>query len=1093
MSKLEIYRSSAGSGKTYALVKVYLQLALESPVSFRHILAVTFTNKATQEMKRRIITYLYSLSKGWPSTMATELMKSKGWCRQTLQKRASSVLSNILHHYTLFSVSTIDSFFQTVIRAFAKEVGLQSGFAIETDQAYVMKTIISKVIEEASRDQQLLHWLVELAESKLLSGKKWHFRKEFTILGNALFSERFREKEDLLVKATEDKHALRDFVKELYTTIHHFENSLQRWGDRAINLIAHAGLGIQDFAYGKNGVAGYFVQLKERKKFEPTKRALYALESLEAWYSKSAKKKACISQVVESELQGILKQVVHFYQTQHCAYHTALAVRQFIYAFGITTQLLDKLKDYRDENGVMLISDASIFLRKIIQENDTPFIYEKIGSFYKHFLIDEFQDMSRFQWQNFKPLIENSLAEGNRSLIVGDVKQSIYRWRGGDWNLLLTQVEEAVGKEKTASIYLNYNWRSKQHIIDFNNTFFPQAIAGVVQHFQKEIAGLANPSLKQHLYAQTQQLADTYQKAYQYKPASTQPTDKGYVNITFLADERTEEGKLVSWQTQVKELLPKCIEKLQYDGFALKEIAILVRNHQESHAVVQEILAYKHSPQAKPDCRYQVIAAESLYIGHAPWVNIIVNALKYLADEQDHLAKAELIYGYQQYIVKKETPVHQYFEAATQHHEAQEWLPAAFVAQKSSLQQRSFYELVEALIAIFQLHHVQEAIPFIQAFQDLVLAFSKKEQADIMHFLTWWEERGSQEALPLLNEQDAVKVMTIHQAKGLQFKVVLLPFCAWELDHNLRKKQLIWCDAQAFPFLPLAYGKHLQHTVYAQDYYEEKMKVYLDNLNLLYVALTRAVDRLYAFAGLPDRALNNLPKNTGALLHHVFHSKHTGATPSTQAQTPYRSWEHYWHPATQTLAIGEEVPAQKPTATDDAIPLLPLQRRIINDWRSKLTVQNSAIKFFNEADERATKLNYGRLVHQLLAQIKNTEELEDALVTRLLKEAIAPDDLRILQQKIEALWRNTRVKSWFSGAWEVKNEAAIILPTGKTVRPDRVMVKGKEAIVVDFKTGEKHLQHTKQVQNYAHLLRQMGYTPIQAYLLYIENGDLIAC
>lgn len=1075
-------------------MREYLQLALESPFSFRQILAVTFTNQATQEMKSRIITYLYGLSRGLPSTMATELMKSKGWCRQTLQERASTVLSNILHHYTLFSVSTIDSFFQTVIRAFAKEVGLQSGFIIETDQAYVMETIISKVLEEAGRDKQLLHWLVEFAESKLLSGKKWNFKKEFTTLGNELFSERFREKEDLLVKATEDKHTLRDLVKGLYTTIHLFENSLQRWGDRASTLIARAGLCVQDFAYGKSGVAGYLAQLKEKKKFEPTKRALYALESLEAWYNKSSKKKSRITQVVESELQGILKQVVHFYQMQHRAYYTALAVRQFIYAFGITTHLLDKLKDYRDENGVMLISDASIFLRKIIQENDTPFVYEKIGNFYKHFLIDEFQDMSGFQWQNFKPLIENSLAEGNMSLVVGDVKQSIYRWRGGDWKLLLTQVEEAVGKEKTASIYLNYNWRSKQHIIDFNNTFFPQAIAGVVQHFQEEIEELEDSSLKQHLHAQAQQLGDAYQKASQHKPASIQSTDKGYVNITFLVDKRTEEGKLVSWRTQVKEWLPTRIEQLQYDGFALKDMAILVRNNKESREVVQAMLAYKHSSQAKPDCQYKVIASESLYIGHAPWVNIIVNALKYLADEKDHLVKAELIYFYQRYIVKKEAPTHQYFEAATQHHEAQErWLPAAFVAQKSSLKQRSLYELVEALIAIFQLHHATEAIPFIQAFQDLVVAFSKKEQADITHFLTWWEERGNQTALPLLNEQDAVKVMTIHQAKGLQFKVVLLPFCAWELDHNFRKTQIIWCGAKAFPFLPLSYGKHLQHTVYAKDYYEEKMKVYLDNLNLLYVAFTRAVDRLYAFAGLPDRALNNTPRNTSALLHHVFSNKQAGATPSRQEQTLYRSWEPYWHPATQVLAIGEEVPAHKPTTTDDAPPLLPLQQRIINDWRSKLTIQNNAIKFFNEADERAAKLNYGQLVHQLLAQIKNTDELEEALATLLLEGTIATDDMHILTRKIEALWRNARVKSWFSGAWEVKNEAAIILPAGKTVRPDRVMVKGNEAIVVDFKTGKKQVQHAKQVQSYANLLRQMGYIHVQAYLLYTENADLVTC
>ncbi|MEM7055937.1 MAG: UvrD-helicase domain-containing protein, partial [Bacteroidota bacterium] len=456
MSTLKLYRSSAGSGKTHTLVSTYLQLALENPERFQEILAVTFTNQATQEMKQRILSCLHSLAKGLASPLAKELMRLKGWEVTMLKKRAQAVLSKILHNYTHFTVSTIDSFFQAIIRGFAKELGLQSGFSIEIEQETILDLIINELIATASHDKQLKQWMVAFAEYKLLEGKTWDFKRELKALGHEIFTETFSVQEAQLGRAISDKTSLNAFLQKLQQAIVHFERNLQELGEVAMKAIHQSGLVVADFAYGKRGVAGYLEGLQQKYSFVPTQRATRALQRIEAWYSKTTDKQQRIVQVVQHSLLSILEQAIRFYRAHHRIYHTALAVQHFIYAFGITTQLLERLNDYRNQNNVMLVSDAATFLRQIIAENDAPFVYEKIGAYYKHFLIDEFQDISGLQWQNFQPLINNSLAAGHMSLAVGDAKQSIYRWRGGSWRLLLTQLEEDM--TRTTAISLNHNW-----------------------------------------------------------------------------------------------------------------------------------------------------------------------------------------------------------------------------------------------------------------------------------------------------------------------------------------------------------------------------------------------------------------------------------------------------------------------------------------------------------------------------------------------------------------------------------------------------------------------------------------------------------
>ena len=1064
MATLKIYRSSAGAGKTHTLVSAYLKQALERPEAFTQILAVTFTNQATQEMKQRILVYLHSLAQGNASPVAESLLQNTAWNMEELQARSQTVLGHILHQYSRFSVSTIDSFFQKIIRGFAQELGLQSGFRIELDQDYVLGKLIDELIGTAGQDPQLQQWLVAFAEDKLLSGKHWNFQRELMTLGQEIFAEHFAQHEAQLIAATSDHDALRQFIQQLHQSITHFEKELQNLGKQALEITQQAGLSISDFAYGNSGVAGYLAGLATKQRWQPTQRALKALQSVEAWYSKSSGQKDKITHAVERDLLSCLQQVVEFYDTHHRIYHTSVEVRHFIYAFGIVTRLLEKLNDYRAAHNVMLVSDASLFLRKIITENETPFIYEKMGAFYKHFLIDEFQDISGFQWNNFRPLVANALDEGHDSLVVGDVKQSIYRWRGGDWRLLLTQLQQDV--PQTAVVNLDQNWRSKEHIIAFNNAFFTTAADRVVQHLSAALAPLEDAALKKELLEQVQQLGTAYQDVQQQLPPERVQADKGCINITFLEDTEPEPSK--SWREEALARVPRLVEELQQDGFALKDIALLVRSNAEARAIFQTLLAHKQSPQAQPGCQYDVISAESLYLGHSPWVNLLVSAMRCLANEEDALAQAELHHLYQAHGPQASPNTEKPAEQASA-------LLETLLRQRLQLLQLPLYELVEALIGLFQLHQLA-AIPFLQAFQDTVLSFAAKELATVPRFLDWWQDRGMRHTLPRVEEQEAMTLMTVHQAKGLQFKVVIVPFCAWDLDHNLRRPPTMWCATDLppfgqFPVLPVRYSGRIQDTVYAQAYYEEQMQAYLDHLNLLYVAFTRPEDRLYVLAQRPSKAAL---KTTADLLY------------QTISQGADKSWSHSWNDAAGVLTIGtpiaQSAPPSPPAQTD-------LQQYVSNHWHRQIT--QSRASAWEKLAQWTSQTSYGSMVHRLLARLMHVEDLPAVLADFQTKEDVTPAEITQLEQQLTTLFQHPQVKDWFSSVWQIKSEAAILAPDGQVLRPDRVLVKEGQAVVLDFKTGGQHSHHTQQVQTYMRLLHDMGHTQVTGYLLYLEEGEVV--
>ncbi|MTI33400.1 UvrD-helicase domain-containing protein [Xanthovirga aplysinae] len=1112
-----IYRSSAGSGKTYTLAKEYLTLALQQPHYFKHILAVTFTNKATQEMKGRIIEYLDEISRGKDTTLTKELMEATQLGKRDLTKRAKKVLSAILHAYSHFTVSTIDSFFQKVIRSFAREVGLQSGFKLELDQEKVLQEVIDNVLLEVGKDPYLTNWLTRYAENKVEEGKSWDFRGDIKKLSQELFREHFQSFSKDILEASRDEELIPEVLNKLKQIRRGFEETMKSFGIRANNVLDDLGLDITDFAYGQSGVMGYLSKLATGRKFEPGIRARSAIMDVEKWYSKTSKKKELIEQAFHNGLNEELASAIQNYDRHFLRYQSANQILRYIYNFGILSQVTKKLADYREENDVLLISDAARFLKGIIEENDAPFIYEKVGSTYNHFLIDEFQDTSGFQWDNFRPLIENSVGEGNVNLVVGDIKQSIYRWRGGDWRLLLEQVERDIGPWQTDTVTLANNWRSTKNVIDFNNALFnaaPQLLRNrLLEVIDEEVE---DDLLEIHLKKQAHRVNEAYEDVFQQFPPTKALKGgfQGYVNIRFFPVVEEREEKKVSWKQQVHERLPNLVEEIQDRGYQLKDVAFLVRSKAEGKALADLMMAYKTSSAADLQrYSYEVVSSESLYMGSAFTVRLLINALRYLNNNGDNISRATVAFEYQSYILnKKVLSLHQLFAAAARPGKDEDFfaglLPKDFMKKRAYLTKLALYELVEELVRLFQLSTVKGEYAYLLAFQDAVLDFSKNEKADVTSFLQWWDESGKRKSVQVSEELNAIRILTIHKSKGLQFKVVLVPYCDWKIDHNTQFDHILWSQSKQEPFdqlpyFPLKYSSDLKKTIYRQDYYEEQIRAQLDYLNILYVAFTRAEDVLLAFGPRPsiDKKGNYQLKDVSNLMFHFLSGDFRNREIEIQSNggKEYTSLFEHWKTEQTYLELGQwpELSSAEGEIESSGKPTEMIGSYISNPWRNRLTIRQRSKDFFKLEDEvTASNINYGVLLHDLLSRIITPDQLPFALKEMEFEGAIGAKEVNYLEQQVKALLEHPEVKPWFSAEWEVRTEVPVIANDAFNQterRMDRVMLKGDKAVVIDFKAAkneDKQAAYRRQVREYLRILVEMGYKRVEGYLLYVHPVEL---
>lgn len=1079
-----IYRSSAGSGKTYTLALEYLKLALRGPQAYRSVLAVTFTNKATREMKTRIIEFLYGLSSRQRPDLLPVLSRATRLDEEALAARARQVLSAMLHGYSYFSVMTIDAFFQKVIRAFAREMGLQAGFALELEQEAVLDEVIDQLLAELGDEgkKQLREWLIRFSAEKVEAGKAWDFRQDIKRLAYELFKEDYKIRQQ---ESGGQRTAFHQMLSELKAIAARFEKAMQSYGERGLRLIGDAGLDVKDFKFGKSGVAGYLLRLSSGGDYDPKSRARQAYHDPENWAAKNSPQKERIGQLVEQNLQAVLSQAVEHYDRSHQEYYSALQMLRFIYAHGLLRSLEEKLQAYKQENDLMLISDAGMFLSDIIGQEDMPFIYEKTGSSFQHFLIDEFQDTSGLQWANFRPLVENSLNEGHRNLVVGDVKQSIYRWRGGDWQLLLEKIQQDISPWHTEVRHLDRNYRSLREVVDFNNRLFKHLPVKIQAELMTRIDNLEEKTLRESLRTRLPIIRQAYRDASQQLP-DTYAADAawhGYVRIELLDRDDEDEETPQRWHDRVKERLPALVEELQDRGLRAGDIAFLVRDKKAGKEVVDTFMQYKNEGRAKADYSYELISSESLYLNTSLVVGLLIDLLSFLDRRDDALAKGSIAYKYhklQGREISSDTLHHIFMTAAHPQEEEGERLflqlmPQAFIEFYPYLNKLPLYELVENLIGIFELNRSDE-LAFLQAFQDAVLQFAQQESGDLHSFLQWWHEKGSQTSVQVAEDVDAMRILTIHKAKGLQFKAVILPFCDWELDHRRGLEQIIWTKAGEEPFsryglLPMRYGSALSQTFFSRDYYEEQIRAYMDNLNLLYVAFTRAETCLYAFASPKIRKKGDVPFDGIANALYL-------TLPELAAEHPERC---RWDEHTRTFEAGSPPTVhQKPETTPQETAF---GTYLSVRWRDRLSVRPYARHFFEITEKGALQPRIAVLLRDILRQLWVRKDavkvLEKVFFERGLSAAVRQEVEAVLRQALES----EPLASWFNpDQSSVHIGRPLFDGRGQSCKPDRLLMRGEEILLLQFFAGAfERKENREEVQTALVIMRQMGHR-VQAYL-----------
>ncbi len=1051
-----IYRSSAGSGKTRTLAKEYLKLALRLRAQyFKHILAVTFTNKATQEMKDRILAYLDEFAKGKPGDLANELIHELKLDAPTFQQNAQEVQAAVLHEYSHFSISTIDAFFQKVIRAFTREAGLTGDYRLEIDQDAVLEDVIANLIEELGTNKELTDWVVQFARENLENEKPWDIRSSLLDFSREIFREEFKVIEDQVVAKTSEPGYFPALKKRLQAIKYGFLEQLAASAREALAILSKQEWGQGDLIYGRQ--AGIYTMLDKLASCRQVNDLILSSRfrqfaaSAEGWPSKKTPHAAAIVRTART-VAPLLQRIADVYDRSLADALSAEVALQNLYVFGLVSDISRKLREFKTENNLMLLADAPKFLNGVIQDSDTPFVYEKVGSFYRNYLIDEFQDTSGLQWKNFLPLLLNSLDQGYSSLVVGDVKQAIYRWRGGDLSLLHETVENEIGSERVTVKNLNSNFRSSRVVVGFNNAFFEAASALVSAETNHPLPSAAYEDIRQNVSKE----------------------QEGYVNVVLLTDD--EETR---WKDLALERIPKYLEELQEKGIPLKEIAILVRKNDEGQDVVNYLLQYKAGERAKPGLRYDVVSGESLRIDTAATVSLLEGAMKYLYNPDDALARAQLAFEFSR-IFDADRSITEVFSVSNQA-VFENYLPAEFANNKLRLRKLPLFELTETLIGIFKLGQQKGELPYLQAFQNLVLDFFTRERNDLGAFLEWWEINKAKKSIPVSGQVDAAQITTIHKSKGLQFRHVLMPFCSWPTDHDNFMAPQLWVQSSAPAFadagyLPVKYSPALENTHFRKYYEQERIRTALDNLNVLYVALTRAEIGLTVYA--PHPANKGSKKSVGTLLHDgIMHSE---------------SLSSFYNGVAGELRMGslESFTGHSGRTYSHTVELDEYQAE---PWRDKLVIRHRAKDFFeNPSDTRHEKINYGIQLHYVLSQIKRESDIKHVLEMITARGIVSRDEVGGLEMQLTHLMQQPKVREWFSGDWEVKTEIPILLPEGSESRIDRLLIKGRRAIVIDFKTGDPVKADQNQVLKYLDILRRMNFVEVEGYLLYLRTAEIIS-
>jgi ATP-dependent exoDNAse (exonuclease V) beta subunit len=851
---------------------------------------------------------------------------------------------------------------------------------------------------------------------------------------------------------------MREYANQMKRMVHDFKTGLRHVGEDGLMLMARYGLKPEDFSGGKNSTMGILRKWAQGDLAEPSATFVNNSESPRKWFTSSSEHRKTLDTTAQNSLMEIMQEGVRLFSEDYSHYLSAQAILSNFYQLGILADLDRKVREYCADQCIMLLSSTTELLNRLIGTADAPFIYEKVGVNIQHFMIDEFQDTSGLQWSNFMPLLSNSLAEGHHNLIVGDVKQSIYRWRGSDWGLLHTGLNNYETPLRIDdSTTLRTNWRSAAEVIGFNNEFFSHA-ARTMQNLYNESAAVLTDVF-------TGIYADVAQQVAPIRPQK----GPGRVRVEFV------EGKTKAEHMEaVMKRLPETVIELQRHGYAAGEIAILCRTNDICTESVQTMLRYRAE---HPECPYvlDVISDEALRLSSRPAIRALISVLRYLHQPSSPLLRAVASASLLQLGARPmEEALRGYFGGEGD------------AEQLLRLAHRPLYEMVEELIHLLPEAVIRGEEPFLQAFRDLVLEFINGRTTDLTAFLAWWDESGTNKTIATPSRQDAVRVMTIHQSKGLGMPAVIIPYASWQLDIDTTRGML-WCEPQDPLFarenlvVPVQISSNMPRSIFHADFDRERMRSIIDNLNTAYVALTRAKEAMVLLTPQPTTP-GSTSKSTSYLsrLERLL-SDYVHCDSGTYERG---EWVRPEQPELPPLEVTEPTAAPTPMpepqdegksapTTTHTLPRLSLKQ-------SRLVAEDTAIR-------------RGNAIHAALSAIEGTADADlriDRLYARgeLDPAVVEPAEMKSL---VARLIREPQAAPWFADGVRILNEQTIVARGDVLKRPDRlVLYPDGRIVVVDYKTGRHHRTYPEQVRSYMRLLRDMGFPEVEGYLWYIVDGEI---
>ena len=1018
---LVVYRSSAGSGKTYTLAINYIAISLSNYKKqknyYRKVLAITFTNKAAKEMKERILLYLKTLSKKQDiDNILEKVTELTGLEKEEVFYRSKNIYFHIIHNYSDLAILTIDKFYSKIIRTFSKDLNISSDFELILDRDQIIKPAVSLFIGKVNdKNLNISDLLVEFALQKTFEGNSNLIQPDLENYCQNLFNEN----SNYYLSQSEFKPKnYKEIIRKIFEKKEFSRNKILLLHKKVSTFFLDNNLTIEHFNKGTYYKLFKIKLLSENyNDWIPSDALLRTLDENNLYKKSLDQKLKDQVDSCRSYLKGFIEELLLIIKD----YITINSSLKKIYPSIIINELIKEIEHFTKEQNLQHISSFNKKIHTLVTDQSSSFIYERIGERFSHFMIDEFQDTSLLQWQNILPLITDSIDHG-KSILVGDGKQSIYRWRSGEVEQFLKLPKIFKGKHlsflRDWENKLDYhydekdwketseNFRSKKEIIHFNNDFFSKA--------------------KNRL---SESLINIYKN---HKQNSNYSKEGGYVRIELF------DG--VNYRNEILSRILNEIELILNKKYSYKDISILCNTHSDITEVA-EFLSKRKIP---------IVSNDGLLISTSLEVRTIVSFIKYVHDNNDDVAKCSIVnYLHSKKIINNDLHVtltkiknNNYFISLLK--------SCGIEMNINRIIQLPLFEMIQQIIKCLKI----ESDVYVDFFNDLILSYSAKNLNNFVDFINWWDTIKNKKSISISEEIDAVNLITIHKAKGLAFDIVIIPF-NWE--SNVRKE--LWVENNSLLSSELKYSliyqnKNLKHSHYSNQNNREDDLSMLDNLNKLYVACTRARDGLYIFSKSFKKVSKN-SKNLNSIL-----SSFTNVFPYERG------------------ILNEKVILEKEQKN------IFLSKKVnTTNWKKLLIIKKNISDYY-DFEGQQQKRNWGKLFHHALSMITYYDQKDDVLDGMYNLGICSKKEKEKINKELKKLFSNEKIKNFFNYKWEVKAEKEILLPSGKTYIPDRLLFNDDEVVIIDYKTGEFDSKNEEQIIKYENVLKNMGYQNISKYLIY---------